>query len=112
MAVGLPPDLAPSRTDLEAEYAASREHLRHLDGRVDAARTFGVGAVGAVLPLAIQQPLAVVALGGAALAHCFALLDLPTSFQSATFASRARKIELALDAYAEHARRKDQTAFD
>lgn len=104
------PSLVPSQEALEREYADLREDLRHVGTRIDAARTFGVGAVGAILTLAIQQQLAVVALGGAGLAHCFALIDLTNSFRYSNLAGRARRVELALDAYIEYERSADDQA--
>jgi hypothetical protein len=100
----------PSRATLEEEYRGLREHLQQIGSRVDAVRTFGVGAVGAALILAVQQRLAVVALGGAALAHCFALVDLTNAYRYATFAKRARLVELALDAYYAFEREGDDAA--
>lgn len=100
-------EFTPSREQLAEEYAALRQDIQHIAGRVDTIRTFGVGAVGAVLILAIQQGLAVIALGGAALAQCFALIDLTGAYRYTTFAGRARRIELALDAYDDHERAGD-----
>ncbi|MHB8235000.1 MAG: hypothetical protein ACYDHT_10145 [Solirubrobacteraceae bacterium] len=104
--------LVPSRTQLQEEYAGLREDLGQMGGRVDASRTFGVVAVGAALALAVQQHLALVAIGGAALAHCFALLDLTNSHRLAVFAGRARRVELALEGYDEHERLKDSEAHE
>ncbi len=99
--------LVPSRDDLRDQYRALGEDLRHSGGRVDAARSFGVITIGAVLSLAIQQHLAVLALAAELLAYCFALVDLVNSHTYATFAQRARRIELALDAYEEAERYPD-----
>jgi hypothetical protein len=91
----------PSERALLDEYNALGEDLRHTGGRVDAARSFGVVTVGAVLTLAIQQQLAVLALAAEILTYCFTLIDLVNSHGYASFAQRARRIELALDDYQE-----------
>jgi hypothetical protein len=82
----------------EDEYSELQERLRHLDTRVDTARTFGVGVSGAVLTLSVQQSTPLIALGGAALAHGFALIDAYNSFQYRTGADRARRLEEVFDA--------------
>jgi hypothetical protein len=94
----------PSEADLREEYRHLREDLQHASGRADAARTFGVAAIGAILTLSIQQRLGVVALAGAVFTYLFALVDLVNAFRYELRAQRARRIELALDAYEEVAR--------
>lgn len=91
----------PTEEALLNEYNALGEDLRHTGGRADAARSFGVVTVGAVLTLAIQQHLAVLALAAEILVYCFTLIDLVNSHGYASFAQRARRIEMALDDYQE-----------
>jgi hypothetical protein len=97
--------LVPDRLVLRAEYDALREDLRYTGARIDAARSFGVAAVGAVLTLAIQQQLAVIALAAMAITYCFTLIDLVNAHRYGRFAQRAKRVELALDAYEEYERR-------
>jgi hypothetical protein len=97
--------LVPDRLALGAEYDALREDLRYTGARIDAARSFGVAAVGAVLTLAIQQQLAVIALAAMAITYCFTLIDLVNAHRYGRFAQRAKRVELALDAYEEYERR-------
>jgi hypothetical protein len=104
--------LVPSRAALQHEYAGLRTDLRDLGARVDTVRTFAIAAVGAVLTLAIQQHLSVIAIGGMALAHCFALLDLTGASRYQVFAGRARQVELALDAYEDLERLEDDDATE
>ncbi len=104
--------LVPDEQALDAEYGALRKDMRDLGARVDTARTFGIAAVGAVLTLAIQQHLAVIAIGSLGLAHCFALLDLTNAHRYSLIARRARRVERAIDAYEEYRRRCDPQSLE
>jgi hypothetical protein len=96
--------LVPDHEALRMEYDALREDLRYTGARVDGVRSFGVAAVGAVLTLAIQQHLAVIALAAMVITYCFTLIDLVNAHRYGRFAQRAKRVERALDAYVEHER--------